>query len=159
VRSILFHDLHDAARSLRRSPAFSATIVLTLALGVAASTAIFSVVYGVLFRPLPYDDAGRLTLIRMERVLEGAQRPVRSFFPLADLAELQTGTHAFESIAWYSAEQSALSHGGLTEMVDAASVSDAFFATVGGRIQSGRGFARPDDNHATVVISARRNQR
>ncbi len=159
MRRILFHDLHYAARSLRRSLGFSATIVLTLALGVAASTAIFSVVYGVLFRPLPYADAGRLALIRMERVLEGAQRPVRSFFPLADLTDLQTATHAFESIALYSAQQSALSHDGLTEMVDAASVSDSFFATVGGRIQSGRGFGRPDDNHATVVISARLGRR
>jgi predicted permease len=140
---------------MSRSPAFSATVVLTLALGVAASTAIFSLVYGVLFRPLPYDGAERLALIRMERVLEGVQRPVRSFFPLADLAELQTGTHVFESIALYSTEPSVLSHNGLTEMVDSASVSDSFFAAVGGRIQSGRGFAPPDENQVAVVISAR----
>ena len=49
---MLFHDLQYAARTLRRTPAFSATVVLTLALGVAASTAIVSVVYGVLFTRL-----------------------------------------------------------------------------------------------------------
>lgn len=113
----------------------------------------------MLFRPLPYNDSERLVLIRMERVLDGVQRPVRTFFPLADLADLQTGTHAFESVAFYSTEQSVLSHNGLTEMVDSASVSDSFFATVGGRIQSGRGFARSDENRASVVISDRLRRR
>jgi putative ABC transport system permease protein len=151
VRSILFRDLRYAARSMKRAPAFSATVVLTLALGIAAATTVFSVVYGVLFRPLPYDDSERLALIGMERVVEGVQRPVRAFFPLADLADLHVGTRAFESIDFYSTEQSVLSHDGLTGVVDSASVSDSFFATAGGRLQSGRGFARSDENRACVI--------
>ena len=53
-------DLRLAARSLLRAPGFTAAAVLTLALGIAATTALFSVVYAVLLRPLPYPDAGRM---------------------------------------------------------------------------------------------------
>jgi putative ABC transport system permease protein len=127
--------------------------VLTLALGVGASTAIFSVVYGVLFRPLPYRDADRLVVVRMERVLEGTQRPARGFFPLSDLLELRSGARAFESLAFYSTEQSVLSHSGFTEQVESATVSGSFFATVGGRMQSGRGLAEAD--RTSVVIGDR----
>jgi putative ABC transport system permease protein len=142
-----------------RSPVFSAAVVLTLALGVGASTAIFSVVYGVLFRPLPYRDAERLVAIRMERAVEGVQRPIRTFFPLADLTALRSGTQAFESIAFYSTEQSVLSHKGFNSNVDSASVSDSFFETIGGPIQSGRGLAGSNEDRASVVISDRLRRR
>jgi putative ABC transport system permease protein len=140
-------------RCAARSPGFTAAVVLTLALGVGASTAIFSVVYGVLFRPLPYRDADRLVVVRIERVLQGTQRPVRGFFPLSDLPELRSGARAFESLAFYSTEQSVLSHIGFTEKVESATVSGSFFATVGGRLQSGRGLA--DDDRTSVVIGER----
>jgi predicted permease len=159
MRAAFFRDLQYAARLMRRSPGFSAAVVLTLALGVGASTAIFSAVYGMLFRPLPYRDADRLVVIAMERVLEGVHRPVRTFFPLADLGQLQSRTHVFDSIAFYSTEQSVLSHNGFTQKVDSAWVSESFFATVGGRIQSGRGLAPSGIDRASVVISDRLRQR
>ena len=59
----LLKDVAYAWRTLRSNPAFSLTAIITLALGIGASTAIFSVVNAVLLRPLPYGDAGRLTLI------------------------------------------------------------------------------------------------
>ena len=118
---MVWREIRYAARLMRRSPGFSAVVVLTLALGIGASTAICSVVYGALFRPLPFRDAERLVVIRMERVVEGAQRPVTALFPLADLARLQSGTHSFESVAFYSASQSVLSHNGFTHNVEAAS--------------------------------------
>src|SRR5688572_7912346 len=122
-------DLKYSARTMRRSPALSLTIVLTLALGIGASTALFTVVYGILFRALPYHDAERLAVIRLERVAEGVQRPVRSLFALEDLADLRSGTRAFDSIAFYSTDTSTLAHQGFTEDVSSASVSASFFAT------------------------------
>src|SRR3982750_248706 len=102
MRGLLTGELRYAARVMRRAPGFSAGVVLTLALGIGATTAVFSVVYGVLYRPLPYPAADRLVVIRLERVLEGANLPVRSFFPLSDLAEIQSRAHAFEAIAFVS---------------------------------------------------------
>jgi ABC-type lipoprotein release transport system permease subunit len=59
----LARDLRSAIRSLARNPGFTAVSVLTLALGIGATTAVFSVVYGVLFRPLPFPGADRLVQI------------------------------------------------------------------------------------------------
>lgn len=98
MRGTLFREVQYATRTMRRTPGFSAAMVLTLALGVGASTAIFSVVYGVLFRPLPYRDAERLVVIRMERIVQGVQRPIRTFFPGADLKDVRATIHSFESI-------------------------------------------------------------
>ena len=61
--SDLGRDLRHAARGLRRSPAFAATVALILALGLGGSTAMFSIVYGVLLRPLPYPNAAAIVRI------------------------------------------------------------------------------------------------
>jgi predicted permease len=117
----------------------------------------FSVVYGVLLRPLPYRDAARLVVVRMERTVDGMARPVRSFFPLTDLAELRVRTRSFDAIAFYSTEESVLWHNGFGEHVKAASVSPEFFAAVGGAFRSGRGLAAADES--AVVISDRLRRR
>ena len=59
----LIHDVQVSLRSLRRRPGFTAVVVLTLALGIGAPTAIFSLVNGVMLRPLPYEDPGRVVLV------------------------------------------------------------------------------------------------
>ena len=71
-------DLRFAARVLRRNPGFTAATVLTFALGIGAATAIYSVVYGVLLRPLPYADAGRLVVLWERDLAHGADRNVVS---------------------------------------------------------------------------------
>src|SRR3984885_10841241 len=92
-----FHDLAVAARVLRKSPVFALTAALTIALGVGASTAIFSVTNAVLLRPLPYHQPDRLVVACTDM----RKRNVRDFpFSNANVIDLRDGTKsAFEDLA------------------------------------------------------------
>src|SRR5215475_15463214 len=70
----LTHDIRQAVRLLRGNPGFAAAALITIALGVGGTTAVFSVVYGVLLRPLPYADAG--SLVRLWEEHPGANAPL-----------------------------------------------------------------------------------
>jgi putative ABC transport system permease protein len=89
-------DLIHAARGLRKNLAFTLTAILTIAMGIGASTAIFSVVNAVLLRPLPYQDAGRLVLIESDLKARGVKD-----FPLSppDFADLRVGANLLEDIS------------------------------------------------------------
>lgn len=156
----IWRDVRQAARALRTSPGFTAVAVLTLALGIGATSAMFSVVYGLLMRPLPYRDAGRLVLVRREQAMSGMHlpRPARFFQP-ADTATWQQGLSLLESTALYAPENEALSRGNGSELVDSAVVSASFFSTVGGPIVEGRPLGPSDDMATTVVISERLRNR
>ncbi|MEP6764408.1 MAG: ABC transporter permease, partial [Gemmatimonadaceae bacterium] len=147
--SALQSDLTFAFRTLRKSPGFTATAIITIALGIGASTAIFSVVNAVLLRPLPYAQPDRLALIQTDL----SARKVYDF-PLApgDLPDLRSGAPLFEDIAGIANGRQALyNDAGEPEMVIVAGVTSNFFRTLGAHIARGRDFV---DDDAIVAASA-----
>src|SRR5215208_2409353 len=92
----LFQDLRFGVRTLAKRPGFALVAVLTLALGIGANTAIFSVVNAVLLRPLPFMDAERLVL-----VYETTQSVPRDFVSVPNLEDYRAGSRSFEGFATY----------------------------------------------------------
>ncbi len=96
----LLQDIRFAFRQLRNNPGFAAVAILTLALGIGASTIIFSVVYNGLLHPFPYRSAERLTAITITD-LEKDGRHSHSMYHLDEVAALRSGNHTFEDILGY----------------------------------------------------------
>lgn len=145
-------DCWHALRSLRRSPGFTAVAVLTLALGIGANVAIFSVVNAALIRPLPYPDPDRLLQVFPEtRKLVGTASP-------PDFADWRAQAHSFSEMAAVNEDSWALSAEGPAEQIPGAAVTPGFFRVMGMSPAEGRGFteeeATPGQDKA-VVISER----
>src|SRR5579863_2056832 len=102
----LLQDFRYGLRMLRKSPGFTALAVVTLALGIGATTAIFSVVYGVLLRPLPYNDSSRIVAI-----FEVNRSGGRSRLADPNFDDFRDQNRSFESIAKYSAGLTSVSGG------------------------------------------------
>jgi predicted permease len=136
-------DLTFAARTLRKSPVFALTATLTIALGVGASTAIFSVANAVLFRPLPYRDPDRLAIV----ISDMRKRNVRDF-PLSneDFIDLRNGTkNAFEDLAGvFTTRIVRPREDGTPEQINVAIATTNFFRLVGAKIVLGRDFTDAD---------------
>ncbi len=136
----LLQDLRFALRSLRRQPGFVAVALATLALGIGTTTAMFTVVNGVLFKPLPFHDPAALRMIQIVGS-DGMLFPL----PDTDFLALRATRPAFERAAVYSSTSFHLTGSDTPEVVRAAWVSGDFFATLGVQPQLGRFFAPPDD--------------
>lgn len=132
-------DLRFAWRTLRRAPAFTAAAALTLAIGVGATTAVFSVVYAVLLRPLPYPDSERLVRVYSEDegVLWTASPP--------DFVDWRGQTTSFEQLAAVNSGAFALTGAGPAQQRQGAQVTAAFFPVLGVAPALGRGFAAAAD--------------
>ena len=140
VVSDLWQDVRYAARVFRKQPAFAATAVLTLALGIGATTAIFSVVYGVLLKPLPFHEPGRLVSLRQH-----APHGVGTVHGPATYLTYRENQQAFEAIgAWDRAEVS-ITGGGDPERVDALLVSASTLPLLRVQPVVGRVFSTEDD--------------
>jgi putative ABC transport system permease protein len=148
VESIL-QDVWYAFRALVKSPAFTAIVVLTLALGIAVNTAIFSVVYGVLLRPLPYDRPEQLGFIWSEYQKSGPQRANASG-PL--LVEVERRNGSFQSVAgiWVGTATFAVSDE--PEQVKTGFVTPNFLTTLGVRPILGRLFTEQDRGRPAVIL-------
>lgn len=127
-----WQDLVVAARGLRKAPGFTAAAVLTLALGIGANTAIFSIVNGMLLRPLPYERPDRLVDV-VERHERGWSSP-----SWANFLDLQAGTRALDGLASYGSGTGSLLGADEPLRVRMASVSRDFFAVMRVRPALGR---------------------
>src|SRR5579871_1939260 len=144
----IIQDLRHAARRLRRSPGFAAVSVLTLALAIGATTAIFSVVYGVLLRPLPYNDPNRLTAI-----FEVNTRGTWSRLADPNFDDFRDQNHSFEVIAKYSAGPVSVSGAGEPTRPVVASVSADFFKVFRVQPTIGRGFNTADTAKGSAPVA------
>jgi putative ABC transport system permease protein len=149
----LWQDLRYAIRTLARSPSFTIVALMALALGIGANTAIFSVVYGVLFRTLPYPDSENLAAVFVHF---SPQNNVRGNLSVADYLDWKRQNHAFATTAAYTSARFDLTGAGEPEQVIGAAVTGDFFSTFGMRPLAGRVF-RPDEDKPgsdrTVVLS------
>lgn len=148
---ILMQDLRYAARQLRKNPGFAVTAVLILALGVGASTAIFSAVNPILFKPLPYPQASRLTMI-WETRSDGSPLAV-TFGSFHGLIERN---RSFEGMAVMKPWQPAMTGATEPERLEGQRVSAQYFHTLGISPMLGRDFQDSDDRFKgpnVVVLS------
>ncbi|MBV8207725.1 MAG: ABC transporter permease, partial [Acidobacteria bacterium] len=145
-------DVRYALRGLRRSPGFTLTAVLTLALGIGATTAIFSAVYGLLIRPLPYRNPARLLWVgQLWHALNGRS----SQMVLApDVFAWRERGHPFESVAAYNFDELTMTGAGDPMWLSVAAVNSKFLTTLGLKVAMGRDFVRSDNRPgaAHVVI-------
>src|SRR5450432_4167787 len=135
----LCQDLRHAARMLGKKPGVPAIMVVTLALGIGATTAIFSVVYGVLLRPLPYPQADRIMAV-FEVTSKG--RPSRLADPNFD--DFRDQSRSFQSIAKYSDYVMSVSGALQPTRTDVAHVSPDFLGVLGVQPFLGRDFSPRD---------------
>jgi putative ABC transport system permease protein len=147
----LFNDLQYAIRSLLKHPGFAAIAVLTLALGIGANTAMFSVINGVLLRPLPYQEPDRLVTIWEES-------PERDMFQMpvsiANLRDWVEQSQTLDQISAYTFSDLNLTGTGEPVQLDAVRVSANLFSLVGATPLLGRTFLPEDDKEgaARVVV-------
>jgi putative ABC transport system permease protein len=151
----LLQDLRYALRQLRRSPGFTAVVLVTLALGIGANTAIFSVVNGVLLRPLGFKDANRL--VRVWHVPPAKSFPGMTRFAAsaANYLDWEKQNHVFDRMAILAYRSFDLTGGDKPEQVDACAASSGFFATLGVQPMLGRLFFPEEDqpgrSHVVVL--------
>src|SRR6478609_2886151 len=127
----LLQDLRYAVRQLRKAPGFAAVAVITLALGIGANTAIFSVVNGVLLRPLAFKEPD--LLVRVWHTPPQKSFPGITQFTVspANFLDWQDQNHVFEHMAIYGFRLFTLTGGDKAEQIVASTISRDFFETIG----------------------------
>ena len=146
---VLKQDLRFALRSLRRQPGFTTVAVITLALGIGANTAIFSVIHSVMLAPLPYREPQQLVMLWETR--PGSDRPLVSYPNFQDWRQRQRG---FEDIAvYYPFSSFTLTGRGDAERVDGALVSGNYLQLLGLRPALGRLVMPADDSPASARVA------
>jgi putative ABC transport system permease protein len=150
----LRQDVRHALRLMRRDPAFTFTALATLALGIGLNTAIFSVAYGVLWRPLPYPSADRLVMIPSAQQTATGVKTFETWPPFSYEA-LRSRVTTLDHLAAYTSADVPLTGRGEPLQLPALDVSPNFFATLGVNPARGRAFldgpAALDDERSVIV--------
>src|SRR5687768_3836962 len=136
-----------ALRSLAKSPGFAAAVVLTLALGIGANTAVFSVLRGVMLRPLPHRDGDRLLYLRQSAANTGQQD---IWFSVPEIADIRAGAPSLAAVAEFSSLTFNLIGAGEPVQVQAGIVTGNFFEVMGLDAVVGRTLDRRDDGAAAA---------
>jgi putative ABC transport system permease protein len=139
VMDDLFQDVRYAIRSLRRSPGFAIVAILTLALGIGANTAVFSIVDAVVLRALPYRQADQLASI--------------SGNTMADVSRIAALSRSFSAVAGYRTTSVGLSGDGEPERIDAAGVSANLLSALAVTPQIGRGFTQGENEPGKTGVA------
>ncbi len=150
-------DVRHALRLLRRDPAFAVTALATLALGIGLNTAIFSVAYGVLWRPLPYPHPDRLVVISAAQQTETGVKAFSTWAPMS-YDGLRARVTTLDHLAAYNSVDAQLTGHGEPLQLPALEVSPNFFATLGVAPARGRAFltgAAATDDDGSVIVSDR----
>lgn len=145
---IVWRDLKYGIRTLTRSPGFTAIAVLTLALGIGANTAIFSVVQSVLLAPLPYHQSDQLVIV-WEKIPPG--RFISPSYP--DVQDWQQSSHSFQAIAAFTSRSFDLTGPGAPAHLDGWEISAAFFRTLGVAPVLGREFSAEEDQPGAAHVA------
>jgi putative ABC transport system permease protein len=158
VMDVLFQDLRYALRGLARMRGVAVVAIATLAVGIGATTTMFSLVYATLLRPMPFAEPDRLVILYNTRLTarDGLQR-LRWSHPL--VTALQQSAGSFEGIASFSGSSIAISGTGEPEQVDGEVVSHAYFNVLRMTPLAGRTFRTDEDTdaggHPVAIVSER----
>jgi hypothetical protein len=141
----LWQDFRYSLRMLAKNPGFSAIVILTLALGVGANTAIFSVVNAVLLRPLPFEEPDRL--VQIWHTPPQASFPGMSTFAVspANFLDWRSRSHAFEGMSAYGFGRYTLTGTGRPEAVRMVAATSGFFSILRAQPLLGRAFLEEED--------------
>ena len=150
----LWQDISYGIRTLSQSPGFTAVVVVSLALGIGANTAIFSVVNAILLRPFPYEDPERIVAIMKAHAHTGNWRPASA----EDYQDWEEENQVFEGMAYWSGTTLTVKHDGRAQLIEGQRVSASLFSVLGVRPILGRYFLPDDEKDAaapTVILSYR----
>ncbi len=149
----LWRDVRFAARTLVKSPGFTLVAVATLALGIGANTAIFSVINAILLRPLPYPQAERLAFLT-----EWSEQVPEMSFSVANLKDVRDQNTVFEALVGYNGTNFILSGAGAgatteAERVNGRQVTSGMFATLGKQPSLGRAFTAEEEKAGAAGVA------
>src|SRR6202161_4124044 len=151
--SRLLNDGRFGVRQMRKNPAFALTTILTLALGIGATTAIFSLVYAVMLKPLPFPESDRLVWLSQEDHSTGAAIPESLSYP--NYFDWRAQSRTFSGLASFTGGNVTLTGMGIAQHLNSATVSSNFFQVLGAAPMLGRDFLWEEEKpgHRGVMLS------